>query len=707
MMRTRPTLSAILFVLFLHVASQGSAQTTTQTASSSFWAFQPVVDTPPPAVNDREWPQTDLDRFVLAKLEERELRPSPRADKRTLLRRVTFDLVGVPPTPEEVASFLDDDSPDAFAKVIDRLLASARYGERWGRHWLDVARYADSNGLDENAAYANAWRYRNYVILALGADRPYDEFVTEQLAGDLLPRTDDDRVTNERLIATGFLALGPKFLAEKDPQKMEMDIIDEQIDTVGRTFMGLTLGCARCHDHKFDPILTEDYYGLAGIFKSTRTMEHFIKFARWYENPLQTEANRAAKEKYDRKLAEFEAKIAAIIAKANAELTKGGKPLPQIPEVSYSKETRAELRKVQDARNKLRDSSSLTTALGATERDVVDVQVHKGGSHLRLGKKVPRRFPLVLSGDGQTPFEKAESGRMRLAQWLTSGSHPLTARVMANRLWRWHFGRGLVRSTDNFGKLGERPSNQALLDWLACRFVESGWSLKAMHRLILLSATYQMSDLYDPRAADVDPDNRLHWRANVRRLEAEAIRDSLLAVSGLLDTTMGESLLKIENRKHVFHINTNDETSYDSYLRSVYLPVVRNHLYDVFSLFDYTDASVINGDRPTTTIAPQALFLMNSKLMGEVARELATRILRGFSVSSAVVSIEDDHVRDLYLTAYGREPTLEEVDDAARLLRSFDDELMNTTSDAQERRQQAWQLFCQIIVAANEFVYVR
>jgi len=606
-------------------------------ADERFWAFQPPAEPPPVVLEDSGWAATPLDTLVLAKLEEKQLPAAPPADKRTLLRRVTFNLTGLPPTPQEVIAFLADDAPHAFTKVVDRLLASPRYGERWGRHWLDVARYADSNGLDENYAYANAWRYRDYVIAAWNADKPYDQFVTEQLAGDLLPVSPDESTHHDHLIATGFLALGPKFLAEKDPLKMEMDIIDEQIDTFGRALMGLTLGCARCHNHKFDPISIEDYYGLAGIFKSTRTMEHFIKFARWYENPLSTKDS----------------------------------------------------------------EENIPTALGATERKVVDVPVHRGGSHLDLGDTVPRRFPEVLAGDQQQPFDPQRSGRLRLAQWLFAVDHPLTSRVMVNRLWRWHFGEGLVHTPDNFGIIGDVPENQPLLDWLARRFVESGWSIKAMHRRILLSQTFQMSDRYDAHAARIDPEHRLHWRWSVRRLEAEVIRDALLAVSDRLDSTMGGSLMQTENRKHVFHFNKTDQTRYDFPRRSVYLPVIRNKLYDVFSLFDYADASMINGDRPTTTIAPQALFLMNSDFVYQATEQMAGDLLaQRFSKS-------DDRIQKLYLRAYGRPTTDSEGERASSFLKQAEHDLTASGATSHSARLGAWQLFCQVIVASDEFIYLR
>ncbi len=608
------------------------------TEAKDFWAFQPPTDPPPPAVKDTAWPRSDLDRFLLAKLEEKGLRPAPPADPRTLIRRATFDLTGLPPTPEEIDAFLTDRSPDAFAKVVDRLLAAPAYGERWGRHWLDVARYADSNGLDENVAYGNAWRYRDYVVAAFNEDRPYDQFLLEQLAGDLLPPAPDAAVRQERLIATGFLALGPKVLAEVDEKKMEADIIDEQLDTVGRTVLGLTVGCARCHDHKFDPISQKDYYGLAGVFRSTRTMEHFKKIARWHENPLTSE--------------------------------KGAK-------------------------------GEIPSALGVTEGTVADVALHIRGNPLKLGPVVPRHVPTVLAGSQPPSFGARQSGRLEVARWLVRPDHPLTARVMVNRVWRWHFGQGIVRTTDNFGRLGERADNQALLDWLARRFVASGWSVKALHRLVMLSRTYQLSANGDARAAELDPENRLHGRAGVRRLEAEAIRDALLAVSGALDRTMGGSLLHVKNRAYLFDHTSKDATRYDSRRRSLYLPVIRNNVYDVFQLFDFPDPAVPNGDRATTTVAPQALFLMNSDWVAQLCEHLAQGLLKDRTLDDV------GRVRLLYRTAYGREVTGSETAGMLSLVREVEAALRDREPDAGQRRVRAWAGACQVVVSANEFIYVR
>ena len=412
------------------------------------WAFVPVTDPAPPAVKDAAWVRSPVDRFVLAKLEAAGLRPTPPADKRALIRRATFDLTGLPPTAAEIDAFLADTSPGAFAMVLNRLLSSTAYGEKWGRHWLDVARYADSNGLDENIAHGNAWRYRDYVVAAFNADKPYREFLREQIAGDLLPTADPD-TRRERLTALGFLALGPKVLAEVDERKMDLDIVDEQVDTLGRTFLGLTVGCARCHDHKFDPFTLADYTALAGIFTSTRTMDSFTKIARWHENPIPTPAESEQKAAHDATVAKLQDKIKLLTGKADE---------PSKKELAA---TMVELAKREKA------APNVSSAMGVVEGKVADAPLLARGNHLKPGKPVPRQFPVVLAGEKQSPIPLDRSGRLELADWLTKANHPLTARVMVNRIWRWHFGQGLVRSVDNFGLLGDRPTHPELLDWLA------------------------------------------------------------------------------------------------------------------------------------------------------------------------------------------------------------------------------------------------
>ena len=673
-----------------------------------FWSFQPISDPPPPAVKKTAWPRDELDRFILARLEAEGLTPAPPADKRILIRRATFDLTGLPPTVAEIDAFLADDSPDAYKTVINRLLASPAYGERWGRHWLDVARYADSNGLDENVAYGNAWRYRDYVVDAFNNDKPYNEFVMEQLAGDLLP-ADGRAERHEQLTATGFLVLGPKLLAEPDKKKMEMDIIDEQIDTVGRAFMGLTLGCARCHDHKFDPILTADYYALAGIFKSTLTMDSLKTVGKWHENPIPSPADLKKKAEHEEKVAHQQQEIDEVIEKANAELVamlETGATLPEKPqkelEAKYPAETKAELKKLRDKLAALKKAAPvMPSAMGVAEAEPVDVAIHIRGSHLTLGEVVPRRFPLVIAGTEQPPLPDDASGRLKLAKWIASPEHPLTARVMVNRIWHWHFGKGLVTTTDNFGLQGDRPSHPQLLDWLASRFIKNGWSIKDLHRDIMLSSTYRMSNAYNAKAAKVDPENELLWRFEMRRMEAEEIRDSLLAVSGQLDLTIGGNLLDVGNREYIFNHTSMDHTTYDATRRSIYVPVVRNHLYAPFALFDYSDASVVVGDRPTSTVAPQALFMMNSELVIKAADLIAKSLLADTTAD------DGQRIVRLYERALGRPAEPKEVAQAKAFLDRFASVYTRNKAGKKEPRRASWSALCQMVLASNEFIYIR
>ncbi|MGI8978429.1 MAG: PSD1 and planctomycete cytochrome C domain-containing protein [Pirellulaceae bacterium] len=616
-----------------------------RTRDPNHWAFQPANDPSVPAIKSELTASTPIDNFILAKLQASGLGLSPPADKRTLIRRLNFDLVGLPPSPEDIAAFLTDESPDATARLIDRLLASPAYGERWGRHWLDVARYADSNGLDENVAHGNAWRYRDYVVTAFNEDRQYDRFLTEQLAGDLLPFANDDE-RQRNLVATGFLAIGPKVLAEVDEAKMQMDIVDEQIDCVGRALLGLTLGCARCHDHKFDPIQTADYYGLAGIFKSTKAMENYKKVAKWHENPLPASS-------------------------------------PKMP-----------------------GDMDPPTAMGVTEDKVLDVAIHIRGNPLKLGEVSLRHVPPVVRGPATPQFTAKESGRRELASWMVDAKNPLTSRVMVNRIWRWHFGQGIVKTMDNFGLLGEKPTHPEMLDWLSLRFADSGWSVKKMHRLMLNSSTWQQDS--SPQSSPHAPREDSHLaerddyygRMRVRRLEAEEVRDSLLAVSGQVDSTMGGSLLKIKNRGYFFDHTSKDLTDYTSRRRSLYLPVVRNNVYDVFSLLDYPDAAIPSGDRATTTVPTQALLMLNSDLVMQSAAALAEQLLEG-------PGSDEDRLRKLAVIAYGREASAAEVAGNVEFLKAVDKSLAASVPDEKARRQKAWGVMCHTVIAANEFMYVK
>ncbi|MDA8743169.1 PSD1 and planctomycete cytochrome C domain-containing protein [Rubripirellula amarantea] len=666
-------------------------------AGRKHWAFQPLNDsTMPRSDESANTLANPIDAFIGDQLDRNELIPLGRADKRTLIRRATFDLIGLPPTPEEIEAFVADESETAFDVVVDRLLNSPHYGERWGRHWLDVARYADSNGLDENAAHGNAWRYRDYVVQSFNEDKPYDQFVVEQLAGDLLDSGDNSELRHQRLIATGYLLLGPKVLAEADERKMEMDIVDEQIDTIGRGLMGMTLGCARCHTHKFDPIEHADYYALAGIFKSTKTMESFKTVARWNEVLIADSDEMARKNEHERIVTEAKQKIDTRIAAAKRELTPTkGETVPEDIEKRFPEATRSELKELRDQLEQLEASApEMPTAMAVVDGVVADVAIHIRGSHLTLGETVPRRFPRVFAKDAQPLLPSDSSGRLEFARWLIDEDHPLTARVMVNRIWRWHFGKGLVPTVDNFGLRGEPPTHPELLDWLAVQFIQNDWSIKSMHRLIMLSETYRRSSSFDANNAKVDSDNRYYWRCDVRRLEAEAIRDSLLAVSGTLDRTMGGRLLATPNRELVFNHTSTDTSNYDTRRRSIYVPVIRNHLYDMFQLFDYADASVLSGNRNTSTISPQALFLMNSEFMTSVSNSMAERF------SGADVD-RDQRIARLFNEAFGRSPTETEVQQANDFLAQFQ------TEGNEVSPKHAWQALCQAIVSSSEFVYVK
>ena len=647
------------------------------------WAFQPVQRVALPAVQSKDWPQNSIDHFILARLEQAGLQPAPAASPRDLQRRLHYALTGLPP---QAGSKLANPQSE-----IHTLIATPQYGERWARHWLDVVRYADSNGLDENAAHANAWRYRDYVVNAFNADKPYDQFLIEQIAGDRL-ETNDAARRRELFIATGFLSLGPKVLAEPDKVKMEMDIIDEQIDTLGKALLGLTLGCARCHDHKFDPIPTADYYALAGIFKSTKTMESLKTIAKWHENPVATPAEKQLREKHAASIAAQKKGVAAFTEKANAQLLvllKTDK-LPANPETQYPKATQEELGKIRAALKQLEDNPPPTvSAMGVTDGNATELPIFVRGNHNTPAKtKQPRRFPQVLS-DGK-PLAGEASGRLALARWIADEKNPLTARVMVNRVWRWHFGRGLVATTDNFGLLGDKPSHPELLDWLAAWFMDNGWSVKKLNTLILSSATYQMSTTASPSALKADANNVLLSRAPLRRLEAEPLRDSLLALGGLLDKQVGGFVWTFENYKLVFNHTSEDATTYESNRRALYLPVIRNHVYDLFELFDFPDPGTVNGNRADSTIAPQALYLMNSPLVLRATESMAKALLKEEELTNA------QRVQRLYAQVFNRRPTVKETQRAVVFINNF----------AQDRLA-SWQALSQALVSSNEFLYLK
>lgn len=869
------------------------------------WAFQPLRNPAPPEVKNKSWVRNPIDQFVLQKLEAKGLKPARPADKRTLVRRAYFDLLGMPPEPREVEAFLKDDSSDAFAKLVDKLLASSHYGERWGRHWLDVARYADSNGMDENLAYASAWRYRDWVIQAFNSDMPFDQFVRMQIAGDLLQPNNHDG-----LIATGFLMVGPKMLAEDDPVKMHMDIVDEQLDTISQAFMGLTMGCARCHDHKFDPIPTKEYYSLAGIMKSTRTMETYSVVAKWQERPLAGPVEVAQEKEHEElvKKARQEIKktedkaFAEVVAKAKLEadsylkaaqeknkyreglgktrMKAGGKqvegallieaesfargnvlkdvesygkgigvlvnagqlpnfveydldipkddnysfeiryaaaesrpvrisldgkakgefaasvtggwnpesqkweagflapfkkgklivridregpfphidkfallPLPKgqsldaqvvstaglvpgfidqwiayigkggkIPEGEAFKQlvqskdgpfarprnidlvlppnVIATLKPLRDNLAKLeKDKLKLPTAMAVSEDKPQDIKIHIRGNHLTLGADAPRGFPSLITIAKVPKIEEKSSGRVQFADWITQPDNPLTPRVAVNRLWTWHFGDGLVRTPDNFGRLGDQPTHQDLLDWLAQSFLQQGWSVKAMHKLIMNSATYQMSTEPNAQAELIDSENRLFWHRQRQRLDAESFRDSLFIISDSLDRTAGGSLLGMENRKYVTSTGSRGFDGYNTKKRSVYLPVIRSSGYEPFQAFDFPDPSVTMGRRAVTNIPAQSLLLMNGKLVQEQTRKMAEYLMKQSGDESKKISMA-------YEILFSRNALPSEVQRAIEFLNLYQSAAQSEKVSKDESLIMAWQGLCRSLLSTNEFVFV-
>ncbi len=768
---------------------------------SDHWAFQPLSAPAIPGPLPSGWVRNDIDRFILARLQATDLDPAPRASKLALLRRAKFDLLGLPPTETEIRDFLADTDELAFARVVEQFLGSPHYGERWGRHWLDVARFADSTGVDEDHPFGDSWRYRDYVVDAFNEDLPYDQFVREQIAGDLLPAADGGSINQRGIIATGFLALGPMALAQRDPIQKKYDVVDEQIDTTSKAFLGLTIACARCHDHKFDPVLTSDYYALAGIFASTRTFDNWSKNgSRYYKYPLveaevyeayrkQAEAvgklqtlrrvaGRVAVQRYIRDgpgqriaasilasaglgpadglradTVEWFREYLAPRPSARAHLAPWHAPegnkatvaatyqreflealqeaiertdswfdraqeaigaeteIPDFPsqqpdsllyrdlredgavfdlaadehEGSFASRDRERIAgligRIESAEAALPTKPSM--ANGVTEDDPVRQRIFRRGQHKNLGTEVAKRFPLVLAGTDQPEVETG-SGRRELGEWLASENNPLTARVMVNRVWLWHFGEGLVRTPNNYGMRGEPPTHPLLLDWLAQRFIDSGWSIKSLHRLIMNSATYQMSSSISEVTNRVDPENRLWSRFERRRLTIEELRDSYLQISGRLDPAVGGDTDLGSGTLAEFDRNNRRIDPDDSARRSIYLPLMRNKLPNLLGLFDFGDATTANGKRSVTNVAPQALYLMNSGFAHSAAGGMAD-VLDG---------PPSERVKRAYLLALGRPPTAKESKLAM--------EYIGARSDARP----GWASLCKMLLASNEFHYV-
>ncbi len=863
-------------------AAGGPARTIDLEAGRKHWAYQPLAKPDVPKVTQADWAKNDIDRFILARLEAASLPPSPDADRATLARRVYFDLIGLPPTPGQIDAFVNDQSADAYEKLVDSLLASPHFGERWGRHWLDVARFAESLTL-RGFIYTDTWRYRDYVIESFNLDRPFDRFMQEQVAGDLMTASSHEERTRQ-LAATAFLAMGNTNLEEQDKKQLVMDVVDEQIDTIGRAFLGQTIGCARCHDHKFDPIPAADYYALAGIFKSTQALEH-ANVSQWIHASLPMSEEREAEiRKHETAVAALQEKLKSARSEL-AALTKktGGSPVtlavvalkdlpgivvddakakrvgawvhsthvkpyvgdgylhddnqgrgektltfqpelvnpgryevrlayttgdsratkvpvtvfsadgdktihvnqrqtpaidgrwvslgvflfekngqgfaivsneganghviadavqflpvdqpavaattdvqkpatgdaakilakaapPEAPPATAQKTAEdeqaslaAQVKQIEQEIKTLQQTSPkrdrITSIREAATKDIGDTKIHVRGSVHTLGETAPRGFLQVVPVKQTFTIPADQSGRLELGQWLSHRDNPLPARVIANRIWHWTIGQGLVRTVDNFGLTGESPSHPELLDHLATQFVEQGWSVKKLVREIVLSRTYHQastrnselastrdSELETRTASTIDPDNKLLWRMNRRRLEAEAIRDAMLVVSGELDRTMGGPTYKPG-------ISADYNYQHTDVRRSVYAPVFRNALPELFEVFDFADPSVSTGKRNTSTVAPQALFLLNHPFVAQRANAAAKRLLAEQEATTDDAKI--DHTCRMTL---GRAPTAGEI----KIARQF----LGAAANGKMTREQAWAQWFHALFASMDFRYV-
>ncbi|MBN9690275.1 MAG: DUF1553 domain-containing protein [Verrucomicrobia bacterium] len=662
------------------------------TAAKQWWSFRPLATNAPPPVQQAAWPAGDLDRFILARMEAAGLSPAPQATPAALIRRVTFDLTGLPPTPEEIRAFTDDASPTAYARLVDRLLATPQYGERWGRHWLDVVRYADTAGDNSDFPVPQLYRYRNWVITAFNRDLPFDQFVRQQLAGDLLPAATPEQ-QQEQIIATGYLANARRFgsRVEDYPQHLT---IEDTLDNVGRTFLGLSLNCARCHDHKFDPITAEDYYALYGIFHSTRYPWPGIELEQKQRDlvplvepsrRLEVEAQLRTREREQRRLEKEVQRLRDSLKEAPAD------------------QKSAVEQKIRDAESAAREYARQTPTFDlayavaeATKAENVAVQLK--GDPAKPGRVVPRRFLTVLGG-AELPPESGTSGRKQLANWILESGGPLMSRVLVNRLWHYHFGRGLVPTPNDFGSQGKPPTHPELLDWLAGQFKESGYSLKAMHRLILLSETYRQRSLRSAEAVEKDPTNELLSGFPRRRLDAEAIRDTLLTLGGSLDRTPGEAHPFPPQSEWKFTQHNPFKAIYDTPRRSVYLMTQRIQRHPFLATFDGADPAASTPARLTSTTPVQALLLLNDPLVHEQSRRFAERLL-------AQNGPDSERVTAAFEQALGRPPRAEELTGSLNYLTDVTARYRANTPPPTQPELEAWQSLIRVLFRLNEFVYL-
>ena len=692
-------------------------------AGRAWWSYTKPKAVPAPTPTRSDWAWTDVDRFLLAAMEDKALVPSKDADRRTWLRRVTFDLVGLPPTPAELDAFEKDTSPEAFEKVVDRLLTSPHYGERWGRHWLDVARYAESTGKETNVAYPHAWRYRDYVIDAFNRDRPYDRFIVEQLAGDLLPYQDVAQQANQ-LVATGFLAVGVKALNQRDRRQFEHDLADEQIDTTTQAMLGLTVACARCHDHKFDPIPQSDYYAVEGIFLSTETLYGTFRAPQAnYPSPVMELPKGSGMSKGAAATTLQRTVMKALYDRAKQTVDAARAPGNDVVERVRLNQAQSFIAQYEDI-NKRFDADGNPTDANLVAMGVVDrarprdAKILERGEPSKPGATVKRGFVRVITTTEGAPVIKKSSGRLEFAEWIASPDNPLTARVLVNRVWSHLFGRGLVTTPDNFGMTGNRPSHPELLDHLAVKFMEEGWSVKRLIRTLVLSRAYRMDSTASAKAAAEDPENTWLSHMPKRRLQAEAIRDAILFASGELDLERpeGSPIGALEGRLVADIMRRGLGAQLP--VRSVYLPIIRDGVPEGLEVFDFAEPSFVTGERERTNVATQALYLLNDEAVTKSAEAFANRVR---------ASSDDDAERIVFafLTAFGRRPTPNESDAARAFLRDFRalkraDATPQTAEETPRRRprlarggtpgvaveKDTWTAFCQSLFGSAEFRYV-
>lgn len=657
-----------------------------------FWSFQPPRKTAPPEPADSRWPTNDIDRFIRAAQEAKGVEPAPAADERTLFRRLHLDLIGLPPAPEDVEAYVFDRDPAKYAKLVDKLLGSPHFGERWGRHWLDVARYGESTGKSVNFSYPHAWRYRDYVIAAFNSDKPYDEFIREQLAGDLLPAR-DEKEKAEHIVALGFLAVGTKSLNERNRLQFELDVVDEQIDAFSQAFLGITAACARCHDHKFDPIPTKDYYALAGIFRSSETCYGTINSiqARFgtplVPLPASEPTGTPPLSKSERE--SLESRLKSLKGELDEQVKKIGEKESFLSPGGVR--NRIQIQQVE-AKLALYEADGVPKRLAMSVREkgrAKDSPVYNRGEPDKPGEMVARGGLQVITPN--LPPIREGSGRKELAEWVASRANPLTARVYVNRIWLHLLGRGIVTTPDNFGTTGQAPSHPELLDHLAIWFTDHGWSTKQLIKYIVTSQTYRQSAKFNPAHHEIDPDNVLLWRTTPRRLDAEVIRDAMLSVSGKLDPRPAKgSVVAGAGDGYAAQLQRQAGSRlYDTNHRSVYLPAVRDNLPESMSLFDAADPSLVVGGRDNTTVPAQSLYLMNSPFVIQQAEATAER-LRGMATT------DTERIRTAYLLYFGRPPREHELNAATDFLAKY-----GKTAKPRE----TWAAFCQALFGSVDFLF--